>query len=134
MPPRKRSETEITKLPEPHFSEAQAREFAEGVRLFNEGRYWHAHEAFEQAWKVMTNAPEDDAEIVLRGLVQLAAGLHCLTERRERCAVQNFQKATGKLQLGAPRFLNLNISPVLDFLEDFKQHGNLDARLVLSFV
>ena len=49
----------------------RAPEYLEGVRLFNEGRYWDAHEAWETAWKQARGT--DDAEF-FKGLSQMGAG------------------------------------------------------------
>ncbi len=43
-----------------------------GRGLFNEGRYFEAHEAWEEAWRVETG----EARLRLQGLIQIAAGCH----------------------------------------------------------
>jgi predicted metal-dependent hydrolase len=43
-----------------------------GIRLFNEGRYFEAHEVLEDAWRV---APEGHKKF-LQGLTQLAVAFH----------------------------------------------------------
>jgi predicted metal-dependent hydrolase len=48
-----------------------------GVRLFNRGRYFEAHEHWEAVWQ--TAAGED--RIFLESLVQIASGLHLRVER-----------------------------------------------------
>jgi len=53
--------------------------FRDGVSLFNGGRYWHAHEAWETLWRA---APDDGREFY-QGLIQIAAGLLHL-QRRNR--------------------------------------------------
>lgn len=40
----------------------------EGLRLFDEGEYFEAHEALEDAW----NAEDDDAKRLYRGILQVA--------------------------------------------------------------
>ncbi|MFL5313370.1 MAG: DUF309 domain-containing protein [Myxococcales bacterium] len=46
-----------------------------GAALFDEGRFWDAHEAWEEAWL------EEDGEVrvLLQGLIQVAAGYHKAT-------------------------------------------------------
>jgi len=69
----------VVPLPEPLLAGARA-----GARLFDDGEWWHAHEAWEEAWK----AAADPASGYLKGLVQLAAaGYH--TERSNWGAVAN---------------------------------------------
>ena len=44
----------------------------DGVRLFDRGAYWHAHEAWERAWRLERGADRH----YLKGLIQFAAALH----------------------------------------------------------
>lgn len=46
-----------------------------GAALFDKGRFWDAHEAWEEAWL------EEDGEVrlLLQGLIQVAAGYHKAT-------------------------------------------------------
>jgi hypothetical protein len=53
---------------------AVAREhpLAAGVRLFDAGHFWHAHEAWEHEWKADSGGDRH----FLKGLIQLAAACH----------------------------------------------------------
>ncbi len=52
-------------------------DFREGVRHFNEGRFFEAHEAWELLWRRAEGAsPERE---IVQGLIQLAAACHHLT-------------------------------------------------------
>jgi len=54
-----------------------------GRALFNSGRYFEAHEAWEEAWLT----ERGDARLLLQGLIQVAAGCHKAGEgRAEGCA------------------------------------------------
>ena len=48
-------------------------DYLEGVRLFDEGRYWDAHEAWERAWVRLPKG--SDERRFYQGLIQLAAAL-----------------------------------------------------------
>lgn len=113
MPPKKRSLTEITDLREPRLSGEQRKHFEEGIRLFNSGKYWEAHEAWEDVWKAMTDRPEDDGEIILRGLIQLTAGLHGLSQGKRGGGRSNLQKAREKLSLFPRRFLGVDLDRIV---------------------
>ena len=52
---------------------------ARGRTLFNSGRYFEAHEAWEDAWRVETGA----VRLTLHGLIQVAAGLHKATRQNQ---------------------------------------------------
>lgn len=50
---------------------------ADGVRHFNRGRYFVAHEVWETAWQTAEGADR----VILESLVQLASGMHLRVER-----------------------------------------------------
>ena len=53
-------------------SGATQRLLAEGCRRFDAGRYFEAHEVWENAWRV----ERGDVRQLLQGLIQVAAGFH----------------------------------------------------------
>ena len=46
-----------------------------GAALFDDGRFWEAHEAWEEAWL----EEEGEVRLFLQGLIQVAAGYHKAT-------------------------------------------------------
>ncbi|MCB9728913.1 MAG: DUF309 domain-containing protein [Deltaproteobacteria bacterium] len=48
---------------------------AEGLRAFEAGSYYEAHEAWEEVWRQMEQGPDREA---LQGLIQAAAALYHL--------------------------------------------------------
>jgi uncharacterized protein len=108
MPPRKRDVGEIHRLDEPVLSVEQYRQYLQGIALFNSGRYWHAHEAWEAAWLPMGDGPEDDGELFFRALIQLASGLHLKRSGRYGGARNHFAKAAEKFTVMPPAFLGLD--------------------------
>lgn len=70
--------------------------FNEGIELFNKGLYWEAHEAWEWLWRIETT-PE--RKTFLQGLIQLAAALHHLFEKkRPEPAKRLLKRALAKLE------------------------------------
>jgi uncharacterized protein len=65
----------------------------EGIALFNEGRFWHAHEAWERRWL----ACDGDEKLFLQGLIQLAAAWHHVQRGTLSGAVRLFDAALEKL-------------------------------------
>ena len=110
MSPRKRKRSELGRLPEPHLSQNQEVEFARGVALFNKQQYYEAHEAWENVWRDMSDNQEDDAEIILRGLIQFTAGLHLFSIGRSEGARRNLLKAKAKLALYDKPFLGIDLN------------------------
>ena len=65
-----------------------------GVRHFNEGRYFPAHEAWETAWK--QSRGDDDAEF-FKGLSQLGAGYVHLLRGNRHGAFTLLRRAAGRI-------------------------------------
>ena len=57
---------------------------AEGVDLFNAGRYWEAHEAWEREWTPDRKGSDSG---FYKGLIQVAAGCLHYTRRNRRGAL-----------------------------------------------
>jgi uncharacterized protein len=112
MPPRKRTPAELTHVAEPQLTPEQFDAWCDAIDLFDDGSYWLAHERWEDIWKEMGNDPGDDAEIVLRGFIQLAAALHLCGVGRLDGARSNLAKAAEKLALAPPTFLGIDVDAV----------------------
>ena len=117
MPPRKRALSEIGQLAEPTFSPSQRDQWVVGIELFNRQGYWEAHEAWENVWREMTDNPEDDGEIILRGLIQFAAGLHSLSRGKTAGAVSNLSKSRVKLALCEKPFWGIDLGSLVSAIQ-----------------
>lgn len=61
----------------PELTAAERRRlFHQGIELFNAGRFYDCHEAFEEIWRSTTPEPRD----LFQGLIQVAVGLHHFLE------------------------------------------------------
>jgi len=60
-----------------------------GLRLFNTGHYFEAHEALELAWREETGTIRD----LYRGILQVAVMYHHIVRHNFRGAVKVFQRA-----------------------------------------
>ena len=58
-----------------------------GIELFNSGRYWDAHEAWEHEWTPDRKGPESG---FYKGLIQVAAGCLHYQRRNRRGAVNKW--------------------------------------------
>ncbi len=123
--PQKKKPEEIRRAPlkEIEMSPEDWSEFSEGVHLFNAGRFWDSHEAWEQVWKRHT----EDERLFFQGLIQLAAAYHHLSVRPTvRGIVNNLEKARGKLEVFQPEYLGVHVTPLVRFIEEGKEEA---ARL-----
>jgi uncharacterized protein len=68
--------------------------FTEGIRLFNRGKFFEAHEVWEEIWK----QAEGEEKIFYQGLIQAAAAL--VHAQRGNChgAVSLYLKSRSKLE------------------------------------
>ena len=123
--PRKKRPDEICREPLRNLdmSVEDWEEFERGVRLFNEGKFWNSHEAWEQVWL----RHDEDERLIFQGLIQLAAAYHHLvTKQSFKGMVNNLDKAYAKLEVFQPEYLGVFITPLLKFIEQAKKEA---ARL-----
>lgn len=102
-------------------------EVEHGIGLFNAGRFWHAHEAWELVWQ----RQEEDERLFFQGLIQLAAAYHHLTVRKVRAGyVNNLRKSGAILRVFAPEYLGIEVSPLLEAIEEgLRAEGGDDVAL-----
>jgi predicted metal-dependent hydrolase len=77
-----------------------------GAALFDQGKFWEAHEAWEEAWL------EEDGEVrlFLQGLIQVAAGYHKATvQLQPNGCVKLLRSGLDKLQPLPPEFLGVSL-------------------------
>lgn len=95
-------------------------EFERAVRLFNTGKFWNAHEAWELLWQ----SHAEDERLFFQGLIQLAAAYHQLVEKENyRGMMNNFDKAYGKLEVFSPEYLGVHVKPLLSFIQEAKREA-----------
>ena len=67
-----------------------------GRAAFNRGEYFQAHELWEEAWQELDGVER----ILVQGLIQIAAGLHHLQQRRPGPAASLLKKGLDKVSRG----------------------------------
>jgi uncharacterized protein len=80
-----------------------------GRAAFNRGAYFEAHELWEEVWNELTGAER----VFVQGLIQVAAGLHHLGQRRPRPAASLLGKGLEKIGRGVPAALAHLHTPAL---------------------
>jgi predicted metal-dependent hydrolase len=85
-----------------------------GVDLFNAGRYWEAHEAWEQAWIPDRHGPDRG---FYKGLIQAAAGCLHYTRRNARGAISKWRSGIGYLRPYLPQHHGLDLVPFVALVE-----------------
>ena len=85
---------------------SQADHFEWGRRLFNNGFYWEAHEAWEHLWLELGRT--SDEALIVKGLIKLAAsGVKC-RECNATGAVRHATRSAALLQPGSTSTLFAN--------------------------
>ncbi|MDP6639788.1 MAG: DUF309 domain-containing protein [Candidatus Poseidoniaceae archaeon] len=102
-----------------------------GTAEFNVGRFWHAHEEWEELWKSL-KAQDYDILYVrgIQGLIQSAALLFQVEKQNRRGVVNMWGKLTDKLGLpNDPKMADLwglEVAPLLNALHPFYLDAALD--------
>lgn len=86
----------------------------EGLRLFNEGEYFLAHETLEEHWIEADEAERD----FYQGLIHLAVGFHHHERGNRRGAASQFRKALRRLERYPDRHDRVDVATVKSFLRD----------------
>lgn len=116
-------------------AEERRRLFQEGIDLFNRGKLFAAHEAWEEIWRSTTPEPRE----LFQGLVQVAAALHQILDLHRRIGPRNtLAKARSHLELFAPEAHGLDIAALLDSVRQWQEwlerNGEIPAMPVIRVV
>jgi len=118
IPKKKPEEIDRSRLMEPVLGESEQSAYRKGWELFNNRKFWDAHEAWESVW---LRVP-DESRIFFQGIIQIAAAYHLVLEKkRYGGALRNFEKAEEKLRLFPPAFLGISVDQLLDAIGSGKK-------------
>ena len=88
-------------------------EFHEGLRLFNAGEFWHAHEQWEQCW---LRARGPDAQLY-QALIQAAAALVKWRQGNRRGLALNWAKSRARLDTLPPSYRGIDLAALRAHME-----------------
>jgi predicted metal-dependent hydrolase len=101
--------------------------FREGIELFNGGRFFESHEAWEEVWRSTTPEPRD----LFQGLIQVAAAMHQFLDLKRRQAPgRTLAKARHRLEPFAPVAHGLDVAALLESVgrwESWLERGEGEA-------
>ena len=73
---------------------------AEGLERFDTGKYWHAHESWEDLWNSLKRREAPREEILgIQGLIQTAALLYNHQRQKRRGVLNQWEKLLPKLDV-----------------------------------
>ena len=87
---------------------------AEGLRRYEAGEFFAAHEAWESVWL----ASEEPDKTFLQGLIQITAAFHHLQRNNLLGAERLLQAALRRLEQSPPYFGGLNVVLVCDEIRE----------------
>jgi predicted metal-dependent hydrolase len=97
--------------------------YLEGIRLFNDGEFWHAHEQWEACWLV---AAEPEATFY-QGIIQAAAALVHWKKGNLRGLQRNWAKGRPKLVALPPAMQGLDLHALIAAMDRFVIAGGSPA-------
>ena len=103
--------------------------FEQGRHLFNQGKYWHAHESWEDLWNMLKNRQASKEEILLiQGLIQTAALLFHYEKGNLIGVQKQWQKLEPKL-IGWSEAWGIDINKHLHTIKTFTQRNGKGLSL-----
>lgn len=96
----------------------------EGIRLFNEGRYFESHESLEDSYR----RAEDKDKPFLEGLIQLAVACRIFCDFGEvKGPVRMVRQAIIRLENYRPLYLNVKVQEMIEALEAWTERAEADG-------
>jgi uncharacterized protein len=93
--------------------------YLEGIRLFNQGEYWHAHEQWEACWL----ASAEPESTFYKGIIQAAAALVHWQRGNQRGLRRNWEKGRPKLVALPPSMQGLDLRALIADMDRFVVAG-----------
>jgi len=97
----------------PKLSEADIADLDAGIALFNSGKFWEAHEAWEQIWR----RHDEPWRFFIQGLIQIAAAHHQLRRGIRHGVIKHLKNALAKLVAAPPDFGGLALADFRDAMQ-----------------
>ena len=85
-----------------------------GIELFNEGHYWEAHEAWEEAWTPDRRGPDSG---FYKGLIQVAAGCLHYTRHNRRGTVNKWRSGADYLRPYLPSHRGVELEALVESVD-----------------
>ena len=103
----------------PHNSTLITQHFLEGIRLFNDQAFWHAHEQWETCWR----ASVEPESTFYKGIIQAAAALVHWQKGNARGLWRNWFKARPKLVALPAEMRGVDVHALIAAMDHFVLTG-----------
>ena len=91
------------------------------VELFNDERYWEAHEALEYVWKNATGTEKE----ILNGIILVAAAFVHDEKDEQDISISILRRAKRKLDRTGDKYYGINTGKIVDALSGIINTGNV---------
>ena len=99
----------------------------EGINFFNAGRFFEAHERWEDLWRI-TRGP---LRLFYQGLVQAAVGLHHLSRGNLNGGRAQITKSLAKLEEYPPHFCGIDNGTLIRELRQTLEQGQAKSIVIV---
>jgi predicted metal-dependent hydrolase len=89
----------------------------QGINVFNEGKYFDAHEEWEKAWRVMA---ESDEKTFFQGLIMVSGSFLHYVRRECAGALKLLEKGIVMLKAGVGRHPDISVAEFVGKLEEIR--------------
>src|ERR1043166_5638313 len=100
---------------------------AEGINFFNAGRYFEAHESWEDLWRIT----EGPLRLFYQGLIQAAVGLHHLSRGNLNGARAQITKSVAKLAEYPAAFCQIDNGKLVRELREILETGQTKSITIV---
>src|ERR687895_515869 len=90
------------------------------VQLFNDERYWEAHETLEYVWKNATGTEKE----ILNGIILVAAAFVHDEKNEQDICISILQRAKSKLDRTSDKYYGIDIIKIVELLSDIINTGH----------
>ncbi|MCF8243152.1 MAG: DUF309 domain-containing protein [Melioribacteraceae bacterium] len=90
-------------------------DISEGVNLFNDWRFFEAHDYFEDIWLDYCG----EARMFFQGLIQISVGYFHLINNNFRGSYNQLSKGSTKLQNYSPAYFQVDVEQLIKEFEPF---------------
>lgn len=105
--------------------------FKQGLRLFNEGKFFECHDVIEALW--LETDRGDPCRDLYKGVIQAAASLYQYQRGILSGAKALLQTSTSHLKKYAPVALGLNVQKLMDDMSSFFSNPQITPFPILEF-
>ena len=89
--------------------------FEDGIDLFNQGKFFECHEAWEEVWK----RSDGDAKLFYQGIIQVAVAILHAQRGNLTGAASLYSKASAKLDHLPSEHTGIKLGELRDVLKEF---------------